>query len=84
MIPFVSMHTMDAALFGLTGRADSLPVLVGVADEVGISAPPPLAAAAAGRACLALEVLKVLGVKLVCDGGPVGRRLGHELLPLHA
>lgn len=68
----------------LTGRADDFPVLVGVADEVGVGAAPALAGGAAGRAGLVLKVLKILRVQLVRHARPVRRRLRRQGIPVQA
>jgi hypothetical protein len=66
-------------------RADSLPALEGVADEVGVCASPALSPAAAPRtAVVLLKVLKVLCVQLMGDSGDIRRRLRCERMPLHA
>ena len=69
----------------MSTRLHSFPVLVCVANKVGIGSGPPLhAARVQGSGNLLVEVLKVLGVQRMLDSGPV-RCLGTvEVVPIDA
>ncbi len=74
----------DCRLTVVSARLHSLPVLVGVPDEIGVSPCPPLhAARVEANSSLLIKLLKVLSVKRVLHSGLVWGLCAVQVVPVN-